>query len=93
MGFIVKEIYDKKKNKLKTYFGILIHTKQIFNIYAQILKEMTYLYEDPNKKLQNVEKDLEFVSFLKDGQYRIMSDVISSYETYEEHRREDEMLK
>jgi hypothetical protein len=47
MGYMINNSYEKKKNKLRLYFGLLIHTKQIFKNLETIVDKMPFMYLKP----------------------------------------------
>ena len=54
MGFIVENIYDKKIMKIRQYFGLLIHSKKIYQFLADVIKKMPYVYENAEKKAESL---------------------------------------
>lgn len=52
MAFISDNSYEKKKNKLRLYFGLLLANKKLFEVLEDIPVRIPDLYEDPTKKNQ-----------------------------------------
>ena len=50
MAFISDNSYEKKKNKLRLYFGLLLSNKKLFETLKEIPVKLGYMYEDPKKK-------------------------------------------
>ncbi len=93
MAFITDTSYEKKKNKLKLYFGLLLASHKLFETMKEIPLRLGYMYEDPQKKLQGLDEELELVSFLSDTQFIILSETVTEYEKYAEERKREEKLK
>lgn len=37
MAYLIDNSYDKKKNKVKLYFGLLLHNKKAFEVVREVI--------------------------------------------------------
>ena len=86
MGFVNDTYWEQPKNKIKKYFALLIHTKRIFKVIQRMVSEADYLYRDPEGKKKSFEQEASYLDFLKDGEYKVMGEIISKYEEYADNR-------
>lgn len=90
MDFVADEMYGKNKMKVKHFLVILMATGSIFQKLKEI-HDMSEMYEDRDEQEYN--EQLDYLSFLRDGQYEICGEIIGEFRKFEIERREQEELK
>ena len=50
MMFMTTKVYEGKEKKLRIYFALLLHNRQLFTTLRQIIMQMPHLFVDPEVK-------------------------------------------